>query len=129
MLKLAKTDKLCARCDKPIHQIRDIPIANHTNVEHPDDIHYFCGRDCKLIWLAKRMKESEQEVFICKYCKEEFEKEKGKVTHETWCLMNPNARPRVVKDKEYTIEDLRKIDRAIGLTDEQIAKFVRGSNK
>lgn len=123
---MVKTDKLCARCDKPVNQIRDLPIANHTNVEHPDDIHYFCSRDCKLIWLAERMEkteESRQEVFICKYCETEWDNSRSRSQHERWCAKNPKS--VVSQRKVYSIEEIREIDRLFKLTDKQIAKFVR----
>lgn len=130
---MVKTDKLCARCGKNIIQIRDNPIANHTNIEHPGDVHYFCGRECKLIWLAERMENREDEkTFKCAYCGKGFNTDRGKWTHEGRCKDNPkvavlNKEPYVPDGDNYTIEDLRKIDRILGLTDGQIAKFVRGS--
>lgn len=130
---MVNTYKLCTRCGKNIIQIRDIPIANHTNIEHPDDVHYFCSRECKLIWLAERMEKSEEavgeekETFKCKYCGRIFDKKKSATIHGSWCDKNPNARSRITKNKLYTMEDIREIDRVFGLTDGQIARFVRGS--
>ena len=122
-----KTDKICAYCRKPIIDYKNSKMAYFSNVAL-DEQHFFCNPTCKKAWLAERLEKSEeskQEVFKCKYCDKEFEKERGAITHETWCDKNPNGRPHIVKDKIYTIEDIREIDKAFKLTSEQIAKFVR----
>ena len=83
-----------------------------------------------------KYKSNEKEKFTCSYCGDEWEKKTSKTQHERWCKSNPNARkhkndPKVKNPlrKEFTIKDIKEIDRVFGLTDEQIANFIRGVKK
>ena len=134
-MSTSKTDKKCAHCEKLIVKRGNSTIVNFTNIEHPDKVYFFCSKSCKMIWLAERPKEEKDNSFACKYnCGKVFEKKKGATTHETWCDKNPNSRTYVRtesmeiledKNKVFTIEEIREIDRAFKLSDEQIAGFVR----
>lgn len=94
--------------------------------------------------------------FFCKHCGSGWETKVSCRVHESWCQKNPNrrryeSRPESVRRKEkpiidevekepvieeveirkeeckiYTIEEIRELDNTISLTDEQIAKLVRG---
>ena len=131
---MSKTDKKCTHCGEPIVKHGNSQIVNHTNIAQPDRVYFFCNKSCKMIWLAERQKNSKDKGFVCKYCGKVYDKKQGAAVHETWCDKNPNSRSHAtiqnaevleVKNKTFTIEDVRDIDRVFGLTDEQIAKFVR----
>ena len=90
-------------------------------------------------------------IFICKYCGSGWETSTSCRVHESWCTKNPNRRgyirseklveeKKVVeekkkpiiekkKDKVYTIEEIKELDSIISLSDEQIAKLVRGKKE
>lgn len=94
--------------------------------------------------------------FCCKYCDKEWEREISKTRHESWCPKNPHRRkyyrknegekpkvepnpnkiPKIEAENKvilqmdkFTVEELRKIDRSFGLTDEQIVNYIRGKEK
>lgn len=98
------------------------------------------------------------ETFDCKWCGKAFENDRSRSGHVGWCEKNPASegrreklgegqrkrRAREKREKEgkkeenplrlnpskiYTIKDIREIDKIIGLTADQIAKFVRGEKK
>lgn len=130
---MSKTDKKCAHCGEPIVKHGNSQIVNHTNIAQPDKVYFFCNKSCKMIWLAERQKQSRDNSFPCKYdCGKVFDKKQGAKIHETWCPKNPNSRsgPKSMekleaKNKVFTIEEIREIDRVLELTDEQIANYVR----
>ena len=91
----------------------------------------------------------EKEVFCCQYCDEEWDTKRSKGQHERWCDKNPNQRGyrktgKEVKKQEKEsqikskirkpkgisiIEELRNFDKILGLTDEQIVKYIREKMK
>lgn len=86
-------------------------------------------------------------VFHCKYCDKGWDKERSNTQHERWCPKNPNPRtyrnkgskkkkakkPKIkpkldaiLQSEEFTVEDLRRIDKIFGLTDKEIIDYIRG---
>jgi hypothetical protein len=91
---------------------------------------------------------------LCKYCESKWKSKFSKERHEAWCKKNPNRRTshwnpttpkkpkKAKKPKGKTgatlgrpvkinpiIKELKAFDKVFGLTDEQIAKYIRGLMK
>lgn len=89
-----------------------------------------------------------KEKFPCQFCEKNWKSKVSKERHEVWCPKNPNHRvsyrkptTEVKKKPKNTktdkpkpkskdiIKELKAFDKIFGLTDEQIAKYIRGLMK
>ena len=103
----------------------------------------------------ERICESEdvKEVWCCQFCDSEWKSKVSRDRHEAWCKENPYRRtsyrkpmtevkeklkkPKKIKKKtplkiitlKSVIKELKTFDKIFGLTDEQIAKYIRGLMK
>ena len=125
---MKESKETCTRCGNIIIEYKTHPIVNWTNIEQPNKTYLFCSKPCKMVWLANRLEKSQEEKFICKYCGKSYDSKRARWTHEGRCKSNPKVLLHL-SNKTYTMEDIREIDRAFGLTDEQIANFVRGKKR
>ena len=93
--------------------------------------------------------------WVCQFCESEWKSKNSRERHEAWCKENPNGRksyrkpvstpkakkskkskngaklgrpPKTHKSKDI-IKELKEFDKVFGLTDEQIAKYIRGLMK
>lgn len=130
--------QICHHCKKVLNSRGNSKTVYFTNTTL-DKVYTFCNKKCKINWLTemklkKELKEMKavngENKFYCTYCESEWDTNRGKTHHERHCPENPNK----PKKRSYSIEEIREIDKVFGLTDAQIAKFIRnykflGENK